>query len=465
VTDDLPFRPARELARLIRDRELSPVELVETCLDRIDRLDPQLGSVVVLDERAVETARSAEAAVGGGGPHPPFLGVPTLIKDLHLTTGLRTTFSHRGMAEFVPPFDEEAVARLRRAGFVILGKSNAPEFGSMGVTEPLLHGPTRNPWDTDRTAGGSSGGAAAAVAAGLVPVAHASDGAGSIRIPAACCGVFGMKPARGRVSQGPLFGDMGLGLSTQGPITRDVGDAAAMLDVMAGYAIGDPSWAPEPARPFAEEVGQDPGVLRIGLVTAWAMGEIPAEAAATAEAAAELLAGLGHVVEPCALPLDTAARDHFLVVWGALQAALPVDRSLLEPFNAGLVRVGEEASAGRLMQAINALQLLGRQAVAATAAYDVLLAPTLAQRPVPIGTFDGRDVDETLDGMIAFVGMTAMANVTGQPSMSVPTGVAADGLPTAIMLTGRPADEATLFRLAGQLEAAAPWAHLRPPVS
>ncbi|HVL99098.1 MAG TPA: amidase [Egibacteraceae bacterium] len=460
---DLAFAPAVALAGMVRDRVISPVELVDGYLDRIDRIDPHLNSFVTLDaDRARDAARAAEASAGRPGT-PAFHGVPIAIKDLHVTAGLRTTFGSKALADFVPDFDEESVRRIRAAGFVILGKTNVPEFGSLPVTEPLLHGPCRNPWDTERTPGGSSGGAAAALAAGLVPVSQGSDGGGSLRIPASNCGVFGLKPARGRVSNAPLFGDRLAGLSTTGVLARHVVDAAALLDVMAGYAPGDPHWAPPPARPFVKESATDPPPLRVGVVTSFPLAPFQREPLAAVESAAGLLTDLGHHVEPFALPVDAGVAEHFKLVWATGIAALPVDRALLEPFNAGLYDRGGTVSAPRLLQAINALQLASRTIVGASLAFDVVVSPTLAEPPLHIGEMRGLDVDATLARAAAYVGVTPVANITGQPSMSLPLGWSVEGLPIGVMVTGRPAGEATLLRLAGQVQRAADWSAARPP--
>lgn len=463
MDSDLAFTAVVEQAVMVRERQVSPVELVDGYLDRIDRLDRRLNSIVTVDgERARELARAAEATAGSPDA-PPFHGVPIAIKDLHLTAGLRTTFGAAAFATFVPDADEESVARIRAAGFIILGKTNVPEFGSLPVTESALHGPCRNPWDPGRTAGGSSGGAAAAVAAGLVGVAHGSDGGGSLRIPASNCGVVGLKPARGRVSQAPLFGDRLAGLSTIGPLARHVVDAGALLDVMAGYAPGDPHWAPPPARPFAEEACTDPAPLRIGLVTTSPLAEFGAEVVAAAESTARLLVELGHTVEPCTLPIDDALAEHFMTVWAVGLAALPVDPSRLEPFNAGLYERGSSVSAPAFLQAVNGLQLATRSIVRAGLEFDAVLSPTLAEAPLRIGELDGLDVDAVFARATEYVGFTPVANITGQPAITVPTGRSADGLPLGVMLTGRPAGEATLLRLAGQLERATDWTRQRPP--
>lgn len=469
VDADPATASACELARRVQRRDVSPVELVDGCLERIERLDGRLNSFVALAaERARAEARAAQARAGTPQARP-FDGVPTAIKDLHCTEGLTTTFGTAAMADFVPDFDEEHVARLRRAGFVVVGKTNVPEWGSVPVTESRLHGPARNPWDPTHTPGGSSGGAAAAVAAGLVPVAQGSDGGGSVRIPAACCGVVGLKPARGRVSLAPLHGDQMAGLVTPGPITRHVADAAALLDVMRGYVAGDPHWAPEPARPYAHEPTTEPSRLRVGLATAPSMAPFDDDTAAAAESAARLLGDLGHVVEPLELELDAHVREHFATLWTCDLGALPLEPEQLEPFNAHHARAGRATSAPRLLQAVSALQAAARRVVGACLGYDAVLWPTLTRPPVAIGAFDGLDPDAAFAAAADYVGLTPLANITGQPAVSLPLawsgGDGGPALPVGVTLTGRPADEATLLRLAGQVERAVDWPARRPPLA
>jgi len=275
VSDELAFTPALELAARVRRGEISPVELTELFLERIDRLDPKLNAFVTVDaDGALAAARAAEASPSDA----PFHGVPIPIKDLNETAGLRTTYSTKAYAKYVPEFDAAVVRRIREAGFVVLGKTNTPELGTIAQTESELNGACRNPWDVSRTPGGSSGGAAAATAAGLCPLAHGSDGGGSIRIPASCCGLFGLKPSRGRVSPSP-YGSGALGISTSGSLARTVRDAAALLDAMAGYETGDFYVAPAPERPFLEEAERAPGRLRMGLrsprIIFWILGGQP----------------------------------------------------------------------------------------------------------------------------------------------------------------------------------------------
>lgn len=467
VPDDaLLLRSALDLAAMVRERAVSPVELTELTLARVERLNPVLNALVTVDgDGALAAAKLAEERVTAGGDLPPFLGVPTVIKDVHPTAGLRTTFGTAALAGFVPPFDAEHVARLRAAGFMFLGKTNVPEFGTVPYTESALHGPARNPWDPSRTPGGSSGGAAAALAAGMVPVADGSDGGGSTRIPAAACGVFGLKPSRGRVSNAPLFGDLYLGIVTPGPLTRFVADAAAMLDAMAGYAPGDPHWAPPPERPFLDEARSTPGRLRIGVMTASPLAHraVGAEAAAATEDLGRLLESLGHVVEPCALPVPAQIEALFTDLWTAGLASNPLPPDQLEPFNRHLAAHGASLSATALLRSFTALQLHCRAIVAASLPFDAVLYPTLTHDPFAVGELAGLDPDEAYDRAAAFVGFTPIANLTGQPAVSMPTGWSAAGLPVGVSALGRPGDEATLLRLAAQVEAATEWTSRHPP--
>jgi amidase len=460
--DDLVFRTATEQAELVRTREISPVALVESYLERIGRLDPQLNAyVTVCDERALAAARAAEASA----VERPFHGVPIAIKDLAETAGVRTTFSSRAYADFVPDYSVAVVRRLEEAGFIMLGKTNTPEFGSTAVTESELNGACRNPWDTARTPGGSSGGAAAAVAAGLCPVAHGSDGGGSIRIPASCCGLFGIKPARGRVSPSPYGGLEGL--SANGPITRTVLDTAALLDVMAGYETGDPYWAPPPERPFVEEVGREPGRLRIAM-TATPGFDAPVDEVCVAalDDAARLLVELGHDVEEATPEWhDERLLELFARVWQVSPALFARDLELLEPLNRALAEEAAQTSSVAYVQATAALRELARKIVAFWDDYDLVLTPTLAQPPVPIGSILVGEPWEQFHNGALFTPFTPVANVTGQPAVSLPLFWSEDGLPIGVHLIGRPADEATLLRISAQLEAARPWRDRRPPVS
>jgi len=461
---DLAFLPAVEQARLVRDGAVSSVELTELYLKRIARLDPRLNAfVTVRAEEALADARAADEEAGGA----PFRGVPIAIKDLTATAGTRTTFSSRAYAEFVPGFDMAVVRRIREAGFVILGKTNTPEFGTTAFTESELNGATRNPWSPERTPGGSSGGAAAALAAGLTPVAHGSDGGGSIRIPASCCGVFGLKPSRGRVSSAPFTSLEGL--ATAGALSRSVEDAAALLDVMAGYEAGDPWWAPPPERPFAAEIGEPAGRLRVAVTHEPPIPVAVAPACSAAlDEAARLLAELGHdVVEETPPWRDPDLMHTFITVWQVGPALQPIDEpALLTPLNRGLVESARACSAVDYVRAVAALHTLARRIVSFWDDHDVVLTPTLALPPVPIGWQEA--VDGPIEQLLRnaeFTPFTAVVNLTGQPAVSLPLHWSDEGLPIGVQAIGPPAGDALLLRLAAQIEEARPWAGRRPPLS
>jgi amidase len=442
---------ALTLAAEVRAGEVSPRELAEQAIARIEATNPELNFLVT---DCFEQALAAEPADG------PFRGVPMLVKDLTETAGVRTTFSSRAFADYVPQADAALVRRLKAAGFVILGKSNTPEFGITCVTESDLNGVCRNPWNTNVTPGGSSGGAAAAVAAGVLPLAHGSDGGGSIRIPASCCGLFGLKPSRGRVSPAPyVSGSLELGQS--GGLSVSVRDAAAFLDVVAGYEPGDAHWAPPPARRFLDEVDADPGRLRIAVTTEPPIPyAVDPRVAAVAREAAEALAALGHeVVERTPPWVDESLLSVFARIWQVSPALYPVrDEALLMPINRALAERARATSSVEFARAVGALQTLARRVVAVWDEVDVVLTPTLAKTPVPVGwIFEPDDPWEQFDRGGEFTPFTPLVNVTGQPAASVPFG-SVDGLPVGIQLIGPPAGEALLFRLAAQIEAAHPWA-------
>jgi amidase len=439
---------ALRLAAQVRGGEVSARELAEQAIARIEAANPALNFLVT------EAFEFEEPADG------PFRGVPMLVKDLTETAGIRTTFSSRAFARYVPTADSGTVRRMRAAGFTILGKTNTPEFGITCVTESILNGACRNPWDTTRTPGGSSGGAAAAVAAGVLPLAHGSDGGGSIRIPASCCGLFGLKPSRGRVSPAPYVSGS-LELSQQAGVSVTVRDAAAFLDVLAGYEPGDAHWAPPPERPFVDEVGRDPGRLRIALTVEPPMPyEVEPAVAAVARSAADALADLGHdVVEATPPWRDESLLSWFSRLWQLTPALYPVeDTSLLEPINRAQLERAHETSSVEYAQAVATLLRHARRVVAFWDGVDVVLTPTLAKLPVPIGwIFEPDDPWEQFERGGRMTPFTPLANVTGQPAASVPFGMV-DGLPVGVQLIGPPAGEAVLFRLAAQLEAAHPWA-------
>jgi amidase len=454
-----PRRPALtgalEQAAAIRRGDLSAAEVLDETIRRAEAANPELNFLVT---DCFERARDATPADG------PFSGVPMLVKDLAETAGLRTTFSSRAFADYVPAHDAAIVRRMKDAGFVVIGKSNTPEFGITAVTESELNGACRNPWDPSRTPGGSSGGAAAAVAAGVLPLAHGSDGGGSIRIPASCCGLFGMKPSRGRVSPAP-FVSGSLELSQSGPISVSVRDAAAFLDVLAGYEPGDAHWAPPPKRPFLEEAGADPGRLRIAFTAEPAVPHpVDPAVVAVARAAADALAELGHdVVEATPPWVDEGALAAFAKLWQLTPALYPVaDESQLMPINRELARAARETSSVDFAHAVGALQRAARRIVAFWDDVDVVLTPGLAMLPVPVGwVFELDDPWEQFARGGQFTPFTPIVNVTGQPAAAVPFAVV-DGLPVGVQLIGPPAGEALLFRLAAQIEEAHPWSGRLP---
>jgi amidase len=454
------FLPALEQARLVREREVTPLELVEEYLGRIERFDPELNAYVTVC--GDESVASAQQPLEG-----PFAGVPMPIKDLVQTAGVRTTFSCKAYADNVPEEDAELARRIRAAGFVVLGKSNTPEFGTIPVTESDLNGICRSPWDTSRTPGGSSGGAAAAVAAGLAPIAQASDGGGSIRIPASCCGIFGLKPSRGRTSPAP-YGDA-YGLSVQGPVARTIADAAAYLDALSGPEPGDPYVAPTPERPFLEEVGRAPGRLGVALVLEPPV-DVPVDPACTsaAEETAALLVELGHDVEQVSPSWNgEALGELFAVVWQTIPALYPdLDASQLEPLNAEFAARSDATSSADYVRAYVRLQSYGRRVARFVAGYDVVLTPTLAQPPVPVGWIrEPADPWEQYERALAFTPYTPAVNVAGLPAASVPLAWTEDGLPVGIHLVASYGAEPLLLRLSAQLEEARPWADRRPPLS
>ena len=450
---DLAFATATEHAEVVRHGEVAPHELFHLYRERIERLDSELNAYVTVCE-------PTEPREG------PFRGVPLPIKDLTETDGVLTTYSSRAFADYVPDFDPAVVRRLKDAGFVLLGKTNSCELGITVVTESELNGVCRNPWDTARTPGGSSGGAAVAVAAGLAPLAHGSDGGGSIRIPASCCGLFGLKPSRGRVSPAPYSGLEGY--STSGPIARTVLDAAAMLDVLAGYEPGDPWWAPPPERPYAEEVGREPGRLRVGLSTVPAIdAPVAPDCVAAAEDAAALLEELGHSVEEAPPPpwRDDSFFELFMKAWQVIPALNGKPLELFEPNNRALIEAARATDSVEYVLATVRLRALAREVVEYVLQYDVLLTPALAQPPVPVGTVIGDDAWESFRRAGEVTGFTQTANIAGLPAVSLPLWWNDAGLPIGVQLVGRPADEATLIRVSAQLEAARPWRDRRPPLS
>jgi amidase len=471
---DLHDLTALEQGAAVRAREITPSELVEHYLDRIDKLSESVGAfVTVTEDGARRQARAAELRLDEAGPDEPLsplLGVPTAIKDLNLTAGVRTTMGSAATSTFVPGLTDEVVLRIEAAGMASLGKTNTPEFGSPCYTEPAVAPPARTPWDLDRMAGGSSGGAGAAVAAGLVPLAQGSDGGGSIRIPASCCGLFGLKPSRGRISAGPMYGDP-VGLSTNGPLARTVRDAAAMLDTMAGPAVGDPFWAPPlpQGERYLDWCDRDPGRLRIGRFATPVIGPVPVdpECLRAYDDATALLERLGHDVEEIDVPIGPEAVPTFELCWSVLTTLTPVPpgaEHLLRPLTRWLRERGEAVSGPDFGMAVGEVRRIAAEALQRLAPYDAVLTPTLAQPPLRIGEIrDDADPARDFENQKAFTPWTSAWNLTGMPAASLPLHMTPDGLPVGVMLAARPAEEHLLLALCAQVEAAAPWADRHPP--
>ncbi len=441
---------ALEQGAAIRAGETSSAELVEHYLRRIDG-EPYGAFVTVTADRA----RAASTAGDG-----PLAGVPTAVKDLNLTAGVPTGFGSAAYAGFVPDVDDEVVRRIGAAGMPVLGKTATPEFGSPCYTEPAGRPPAVTPWDPTRMAGGSSGGAAAAVAAGLVPVAQGSDGGGSIRIPASCCGLVGLKPSRGRISAAPTYGDP-VGLATSGTLARTVRDAAALLDVLAGPAVGDPSWAPEPTSSFVAACDAEPGRLRVARFLDPVIADVAVdpECVAAYDGLSRRLEALGHEVVDVERPVSRDAVPVFETCWAVLTAQSVVgltddQRAVLRPLTRWLASRADEVSGVAFGLAIGELRRLAAGALTRLAAYDLVLTPTLAAPPLPVGAIrDDADPAADFEAQKQFTPWTSLWNLTGSPAVSLPTHRTPEGLPVGTMLAARPGEEAVLLAVAAQLEA------------
>jgi amidase len=459
-------------ADLIRRKQISALELAEASVRRAEAVNPRLNAVVTpLYDQAIDTAR-------GTFPDGPFAGVPFLVKDLIASVaGARKTDCSAFLRDNVATADSELVSRYRRAGLNIIGLTNASEFGLLPTTEPALFGPTKNPWNLAHSPGGSSGGSAAAVAARIAPMGHANDWGGSIRIPAACCGLFGMKPTRGRNSLGPRFGDMLSGLVHEHAVTISVRDSAALLDATAGYADGDPHVAPIPARPYVRELGASGPRLRIGLWTRpFGGSDVHEDCLRAARDAAKLCEELGHVVEETDLaisaPIDTIRA--FVTIYAAGTAALMDDWGQstgraptpegFEPLTWALAGLGRSSTAADYLGAVTTIQRAARDMGRLMSRFDALLSPTIAEPPAVLGSFEAPE-NAPLAGFMragSYVPFLTISNMTGQPSMSMPLSWNDASLPIGVMFTGRFGDESTLFRLASELETARPWSSKRP---
>ncbi|MER5620135.1 amidase [Streptosporangium sp. NPDC002544] len=483
--DEPTWLDATGQADLVRRGEISATELVDHAIARIDELNPTINAVI---HTSYDTARKAAADLARDAP---FAGVPFLVKDLfqqsagdpyHYGTRFLRDLDWRGSR------DTWMVSRLREAGFMLLGRTNTPEIGAWTTTEPDSYGPTRNPWDTSRSPGGSSGGSAAAVASGMVSAAHANDGGGSVRIPSSACGLVGLKPTRGRISLGPELGEAWAGFTHESAVTRSVRDIAGILDAVGGMAPGDPYTAPRPYRPYREEVGADPGTLRVGLLATHPTTELDQEVVDAVQAAGHLLENLGHVVEeahPEALFQPAEEAQILMPVFQALDLHLwgkaigrPITADDLDQDNWALAELGKDIPATTYLEGLHALHAWCRRMAGwwnpsdqigrgGGGGYDLLLTPTLPKLPAPLGEL--RPVPGApLAGFMKsgeYVGFTAPFNATGQPAISLPTHWSAEGLPVGIQLVAPYGREDFLIRVAAQIEEALPWSHRRPRIS
>jgi amidase len=490
---DYVSRDATALAELVRSGDVTPAELLETAIARAEAVNPQLNAIVT---PLYDQGRAMAAQLSDAGP---FRGVPFLLKDLEFEwSGTPMKSGSRGFLHYVSSTDSEVVKRLKAAGLVFFGKTNTPEFGLTPYTESKLYGPARNPWKLTHSPGGSSGGSAAAVAAGIVPAATASDGGGSIRIPASCCGLFGLKPSRARVTLGPRFGELWNGAVIGHAVTRSVRDSARLLDATAGPLAGDPYGIAPPERPFADEVGREPGKLRVAFSTQSLMPSqtTDAECVKAVLKTAKLLESLGHTVDEIPLPYEKTivTEAFFLNVLSETAATLrELGRYLGRPARRDDVELNTWAQA-RLAEGFSATDLafqkrrwnsLNRSMGQLHETYNVFLTPTLPRPPIVIGTFQNsaseqrllklvdtvgglkylngsKMVEELAERSLGYISFTVITNMTGQPSMSVPLHWSSDGLPIGVMVAAKLGDEATLFRLASQLEQARPWFDKQP---
>ncbi|MEA5619390.1 amidase [Cronbergia sp. UHCC 0137] len=460
---DLAFTPALELAQLIRNKEVSPLDLVEIYLDRIERLNPQLGSYfTVTAERAIAEATSKTELLATTSELPPFFGVPISIKDLNPVAGVRCTYGNTALLNNIPDYDDGVVTLIKKAGFIILGKTATSEIGSLPYSEPTGFPAARNPWNLEYTPGGSSGGAASSVAAGLCAIAQGSDGGGSIRGPAACCGLVGIKPSRGRVTKAPVGDRLG-GIAVNGPIARTVADAAAMLDTISGYVTGDPYWLPNPEPSFLAATQQKLGTLQIAFSTGIIpFGEADANCQQGVLQTVELLSQFGHQVEQ-KCPDFSGLIEPFQMVWQSGVAASGLPASALQPINRWLLaRTGSVAD---YLNALSKMQIFSRQIVAFFDSVDVLVLPVYMHSPIMVGEYANLSPEEAFQNIMNWVAPCPVANATGLPAIAIPMGFDSHGLPISVQLIGKPAAESTLISLAAQIEAAKPWIQHRPAFS
>jgi amidase len=488
MADELVKYDAIGLSDLIRKGEITPAELLEITIHRIEKLNPKLNAIIykMYDQARADAEIWSTGARDKKTSDSSFFGIPFLLKDLiaeckdtPLSDGSQSVHGYKSK------LDSEIVKRYKASGLIIVGKSNSSEFGVLPTTEPFTHGPTFNPWNLTLTPGGSSGGSAAAVAAGIMPMAHGCDGGGSIRIPASCCGIFGLKPTRGRNPLGPLFGDLGGGIIHEHALTLTVRDSAALLDVTSGPDLGDPYYAPPIERPFLEEIKKDVGCLKIGVLTCVPDGwneetELHPDCDAAVRDAAKLCENLGHKVEEVSagqlshsnLPqtfvlIFSCFVEHVIAYWER-ELGKKIRQDELEPPTWDLYQESLKTTGGAYLAAKEELQKFSRKIanLYQRENYDLLLSPTMRIPPTKIGSFQPSPDDpmKWIRNALSFVAFTRTQNMTGEPAMSVPLYWNKDNIPIGVQFSGRFGDEVTLLRLATQLEHARPWADKKPPI-
>ncbi|NEO27179.1 MAG: amidase [Kamptonema sp. SIO4C4] len=462
--ENLAFTSALEQAELIRSKQVSPLELTQLYLDRIEQLDPQLGSfVTVARESAIADAQAKTEHLTQTPPAdlPPFFGVPISIKDLNAVAGLPQMCGTLALKDNIPEHDDGIVSKLKAAGCIILGKTATSEMGSFPYTEPTGFFPTRNPWQLNYTSGGSSGGAATAVAAGLCAIGQGSDGGGSLRTPASCCGLVGLKPSRGRVSNAPI-GEYPSGIASQGVLTRTVAETGAFLDIISGYITGDPYWLPDPETPFAQVIQEPINSLKIAVSTAIpTIGQASEICQQAVTQTGQHLETAGHHLED-ACPDLTGLEQSFTRVWASGIGASGLPLEALSPVNRWLAQ--QVGTAGDYLQAAWQMQVISRRIIAFFDQYDLLLLPVHLHSPPKVGEWADLSPQDTLDQIIQWIAPCPLANAAGLPAIALPATFDQQGVPIGIQLIGKPASEAMLLQVATQLEQLAPWTQ-HPPIA
>ncbi len=460
-----PFIEAWDLRELVLKKEVRPREVAEFFLARVEKLNPKLGAFMTITaDRALADADRIEKMSESEQRRAQMFGVPYSIKDLNWTKDIRTSMGSKNYENFMPPADDEIVIRMRNAGGILLGKTTTPEFGGRPTTEGGLCPPARNPWNLEHTAGGSSGGAGSALAAGLGSLAQGSDGGGSIRIPSACCGVVGIKPSRGRISMSPVAGEAWAGFATFGPMARSVRDVASMLDVMHGAVVGDPYWAPEPITSFKAAVDIPPRHLRIGMISKTSLAKVDSETLAALDSAARSFEDMGHRVEPLSCDPGGRMRDIVMALICAGVGSVPVsDINLVDPVVRELWEAGQKITAVQYIATVTQMHNMSREIVQELAPYDAVISPVMSRPAVKLGTLPSHP-SKYLTELPEWIPFTFAFNATGQPALSVPNGFSKAGLPLALQIVGRQTDEVTIIGLAAQFEKARPWKDKHPPL-